>query len=430
MTTKSALIAAVALVTFGGSFATAQVASPPAAQPAIAQPPAAQPPAAQPPAAQPAAVVPSQVDDLQTLVDAKKFPEAMKLATKLISLHGPAAGGINRFRVLMLRGDAIAGTKAVSSAINTYKAALKETTDPREMALAKWTIELFTKAKGTTFSPKVAGGGAAVATLNLNDRVERKQAFSDLLSDELAVLAPKIHLATVSMQLGDIVPVLTQVEGLEELDVVANDNNTLTSHVASDLLDHSHNLLSSTLKGMWTRIGDIDTAANTATTSNNPIVINGVLVNQQHSTKPGLTAGNRSELNDMVTTAKKISAVTALFVPLAQSDKDWLQIKNDAERVVGRASDLLANDFSQSNTTVSGTGQDQSGSGVTTVVPNNISGGISYGGSNGVYPGGIAGQTNPTLPTTPATTTPPKTPAAPTAPTTPTQPHHGVLPNH
>jgi hypothetical protein len=294
------------------------------------------------------------MDALQNDLDQKQYPAAVRTASKLLALRGPAAEGLSRFRITMLKGEAQVGMRAMSAAANTFKSALKETKDPHEKALAKWTGELFARAKGTVYVPKTIGAGLdQTAPIDLMDRDNRKAAFGAMLDDDLSALSPKLKSAVVSQNILQIWPVLEQVVSLDQLDVIANGNDDKTTTIASSLLDHSRNLLSNALKGMWARVGDIDNHANYVTNTPTTVVINGQYVTQNVSQKNGLTQSNKNELNSTIATCLKIHDAAEVFLPLAKSDKDWGAILNDADRVAGRASDVLNADYGSatSNTT-------------------------------------------------------------------------------
>ncbi len=286
----------------------------------------------------PAATQPT-VDMVQAAIDARQYSAAVKTAAKLLAIKGPAAAEISRFQVTMLKGDAQAGMKSISSAIMTYKSAIKETKDLKEIALARWTAELFRTAGAPIFTPKmIAVGVPKRGPFDLMVPDQRKDAFGALLDDNLAVLDPKLKAATISQNLPQIWPVLQQVIDLDQLDQIANGSDDKTTTIASSLLDHSRNLLSNALKAYWARIGDIDTHANVTNTVSTPVYINNTLVQQTTTKKNGLSEANKSYLNDAIATAQKIHDAATVFMSVAKTDKDWSTILADADRVAGRAS--------------------------------------------------------------------------------------------
>ncbi len=294
--------------------------------------------------------------ELQNELDQKQYPAAVKTASKLLAMRGPAAAGFSRFQVTMLKGEAQVGMKSMSAAAATFKSALKETKDPHELALATWTGELFARAKGTTYVPKTIGAGTdKTGPIDLMDHDRRKDAFAAMLDDDLSALSPKLKAAVVSQNLTQIWPVLEQVVGLDQLDVIAYGNDDKTTQVSNSLLDHSRNLLTNALKGMWSRVDDIDKHANYVTNTPSTVVINGQYVTQNISKKNGLSGQNRRDLGDDITTCQKIHDAAEVFMPLAKSDKDWGAILNDADRVAGRASDVLNADYGSAVSDLGGT---------------------------------------------------------------------------
>jgi hypothetical protein len=350
--------------------------------------------------AAPAATQPS-VDAVQAAIDSKDYPAAVKLASKVLALKGPAAAGISRFQVTMMKGDAQAGMKSIATAIMTYKSAMKETKDVKEIALARWTAELFRTAGSTTYTPKlIAVGGAKRGPFNLLLPDERKQGFGALLDDNLSALEPKIKTAAVSQSLPQIWPVLQQVIDLDALDEIANGSDDRTSTVASSLLDHSRNLLTSALKGYWARLGDIDTHANQTTTVPTQVIMNNVWVTQTVTKKNGLSDNNKNELSNMIEMAQKIRDAAGVFMSVAKTDQGWSTIQSDADRVAGKASDVLNADY---------------GTAVTSSDSTDLNPGYGIPGGNqfgtGINGGGVNAQVTQPVP-------PPKTSNAPSRPNT------------
>jgi hypothetical protein len=350
------------------------------------------------PATQPTA------DDIQAAIDAKQYAVAVRTATKLLSMRGPAAAGLDRFQITMLKGYAQAGLKANSSAVMTFRAAKSETKDPRETALANWTAELFHTAGSNIYVAKSIGPDLQKrGPFDLLNTDQRKQAFGCLLDDNLAALEPKLKVATVAQSFGQIWPVLQQVMQLDELDVIANGNDDKTSQVSGSLLDHSRNLLANALKTDWARVNDIDTHANTTVTVPTQTYVNNQIITQQTTHKIGLTSDNRTELNNIISVCQKIHDAAEVFISISKSDKDWSSILSDADRVAGRASDILSADYSTDL------------SGGTAVIDTS---GINTYQQGTQYPNGTQYPTNSPVPagnkTSNATPTqPPKTPGKP-----------------
>jgi hypothetical protein len=406
--------------------ATAQNAATPAAQapapPATPAPAGVAPPA---PVILPSADVLTMLTDIQADLQTKQYPEAVKIAAKVLALHGPAAAGVDRFEIMMQKGYAQAGMKSMSSAGITFKLAMKETKDPHQIALAKWTADLFKAAGSPTYTPKSLGAnGQKRGPFDLLDADQRKDAFGAFLDDNLSILEPRVKDATISQKLADIFPVIQQIVDLDQLDQIANNTDDKTANLASGLLDHARNLLSNALKSDWARVNDIDTHANIVTTTPTQVMINNTMMTQTTSKKNGLSDSNKSELQNIISVCQKIHDAAEAFLPLAKSDKDWSTIISDSDRVAARSSDVLNADYgvaTSSGSTVTDTG---GGIGVGVGL-----GGSTFDGTTPAFPGGTTPQSpqsprgtpgaQPTHPTEPKSTTPTDPPASTKPPTKP-----------
>ena len=351
----------------------------------VAPAPAAPPPAG--PVAPAAPVTPPAVSDLMGMLDRKEYPAAAKAASKLLAQRPDGPNGYSRFQVTMLKGDALAGTRAMGLARGVYQTAQRETRDPHERALAYWTVELFAKAKGTNYVPRMTAANNG-GPIDLVDRDSRKVAFAALLDDEMSRLAPDLKRANRSTALPDIFPAVQRVQMLTELDEVANGSDAKTSAVSGALLERARTLMSTALKGMWTRISDIHASATQQVTSSvGATYANGQPFNQTVTSQNGLTTQDRQELQGMIDTCGKIREAAETFMPLSNggADKDWGAILNDATRVAGRASDVLQGNYS-------GTTVDNSGAyGTNGYAPGGYGGGYGGGGYYGPAGGGYTG---------------------------------------
>ena len=369
--------------------ASAQVAAPPATLPAGATDPAA--------AVVPAA--PPIVTEIESDLQQKQYGPAIRAANKALGLRGTAADGVSRFQVLMLRGDGQFASRAIPAARASYHDALLATHDPHEQAVARWTIELIRRAHGTTYVPHATAGTAAPAPIDLRDPDGRRAAFSALLDDELSMIGPQVKQAAAASNLPTILPVVQQVQSLMELDLIANGSDTRTSTTAGSLLDHARTLMATALKGMWTRVNDIHTAAVAPVTgAGAPVLVNGLPVEQTVNGVNGLTTQNQAELRDTIALSGRIRDAAATFATAAASggtNQDWGTVENDATRVAGRASDVLnANYSSTSVTTQYPDGYGNTGLGGTVI-------GGGYAGGNTYYPPGGTGGVNGTFPSGP-----------------------------
>jgi hypothetical protein len=283
---------------------------------------------------------------VRQLLDDHQYTAAIKLASKLLLLKGKAAEGQNRYELTMLKGEGQLGAKTISLAISTFESAVKETTDPHEIAVAQWTAELVRRSSGMKYTPKTTpAGGIKPAPIDLLDRAQRPAAFSAMFDDEMAVLQPKIDSAKTARNLPQVYPVLDKLGKLKQLDIIANGNDDKTAKNSAALLDHARELMSSALKGMWTRVNDIEHAANQTTTIQQTVMINGNPFTQNITRKNGLSPANQQELKDDIDTCNKIQQAANDLSQLAKNDKDWAPVMNDADRVSGKAKDVMNADY-------------------------------------------------------------------------------------
>src|SRR5271170_1848947 len=213
----------------------------------------------------PAATQPS-TDAIDQLLQTHQYAAALRMTNKLLSLGDSAAQGLDPYQLFSRKGEAYIGLKSTDAAIGTFTAAAKATSDPQELAVAKCTVLLLKSSSPTAYVPKTApAGGVKPGPIPLNDPLQRPAAFTALLDDQLSALQPKIDDAAKSPQLPPIYPVLQQLDGMKDLDLVANGNTDRTVKLSAGLLDHAHNMIVAALKGMWARLDEINNIANQTT---------------------------------------------------------------------------------------------------------------------------------------------------------------------
>lgn len=333
---------------------------------------------------------PVTVEDVEQALDRRDFSNAVKIASKLLALRGKSAEGLNRHRLYTLKAEGQIGQKLGAAAIESLQASLKETTDPHEQSVTRGTMLLLKRSSGMTYVPKTTPpDGTKPGPIDLSDRDKRKTAFAALLDDELVALGPRIKTANTAQSLLVIFPVLQQVEDLHALDILANGSDDKTMQITGTLVEHARTLITTTLKGMWQRVDDIEKLA-TQTTPIQQILPDGRGGTYVQSTqrKNGLSQPNKSELNDIITTCEQIQSAATAFTPSAKDDRGWAAITSDSTRVSSRARDVLNADYGDMT------------------VGQRIPGGYNTGGTI-VIPQGTTQR--PTTPTTPAPTPKPPT---------------------
>src|SRR5829696_6272433 len=83
---------------------------------------------------------------LQTLLDAKQYPQVIQQSQRLLALKGAAAKDVDKYEVQMLRAEAYLQQKQQGQAVTSYQAAIKETKDPTKAGLPRAMITLLQKS--------------------------------------------------------------------------------------------------------------------------------------------------------------------------------------------------------------------------------------------------------------------------------------------
>src|SRR4051812_40079846 len=149
---------------------------------------------------------PPSVEQLKALLAQQKYQDVIRGVARNLALKGPAAQSVDRYAMLMLRGEAYLRTRAVPPAVEAFAAAEKETTDASKRDLARANQILLKKSKPQGYLPRPSPTSKPAA-IPIAEEADRKAAWAALLNDELTAAAPKVKAATAGNSLNPIIDV-------------------------------------------------------------------------------------------------------------------------------------------------------------------------------------------------------------------------------
>lgn len=196
----------------------------------------------------------------QMLKDGQYQPLVLK-ATRMLQLKGNAANGLDRAKVLMLKGEAQLRLKQGAQAIDSFASAAKEAKDPKEAALASATEALVRKSAGGKYTVRPKGGGKPEVLDILNDD-GRKKAFEALYEQESTLAAPKIKAGESAKVLPAIVEALKTVMRLGAIEQAAFGTDEKTAAAAKNLGTHAQKLLQSAVQDISAEVRQVSARAN------------------------------------------------------------------------------------------------------------------------------------------------------------------------
>jgi hypothetical protein len=288
--------------------------------------------------AQPAGgVAPPTTQQLQAMIDEKKYADVIKESQRMLRLKGAAAKEFDKFDVLMLRAEAFLQNKQQSGAVESYREAAKEANDPTRAGLPRAMIKLISSSKALVYTPKPTKDPTKPASpLNLLDQNERKLALNALFEEEWKPTQAKIDaLKKKSTGLQPILDAASLAGEIRGLEIAATGSDAQSSTALSDLTGSAAKMMLDYLDGQTKRVEAIDRAANLPLSDN-----------ITENSRRGLTAAQNTELRETLATCQKLHlAAQQVAASAGPKGSEFKAIAEKAEDLGKRSHELLVTDF-------------------------------------------------------------------------------------
>ncbi len=298
------------------------------------------------------------VDAVRVLVKDGQYPAALQRIAATLSLTGPAAAGVNKYELYMLKAECHLHTKQATLASDAYDKAATATKseDPRSIALAH--ALLVKRSQEMAYKPKPAPaakpGGAVKAAdpIDIVDAEMRKRAFAALFKDEMAANDAKFKAAEKAKALPPILEALKTLSTLQGIELSATGDAPKSKEMLKTLAEHTRQLLSTSLADISKRVSAIDRQATAWVEFTYEATVpykNTAKVQRTKAWKrKGLTDSELSELKGDGATCDKIPAAVAMIAESLKTDaKEFAQFDTEAARIKKEIGRLLDIDYQQ-----------------------------------------------------------------------------------
>lgn len=286
------------------------------------------------------------VEEIQALFDKGEFNETLKQLSRLLSLKGKAAQGMDRYTLLMLRGESHLRLKANSAATKALAEAAKAAPDDEAKAKARALSILIKRSKNLQFTPKVAAGGkAAASAIDITDLERRPDAFSALYEGERAAMKPALTAADKAKTLPPIAKAMKAAAELRDLELAATGKDDETARALDRLVQRAAKLMAKGLDDAARRTEAIAHRANQLIEVTEP-TNNGT---RRRTLRRGLDSDESRELKNIVETCRKVfESSKELAEGFGREDdiERFTDLQEQAEDVGRRAQDVRLDDYS------------------------------------------------------------------------------------
>ncbi len=291
-------------------FALAGVTTTPITDPGDA--PAATTPAA--PSGSSTVVMPSTQNlptpaDAKALLDARHYPEALRVAARLLALKGNAVT-FDRPEMLILKAECDLQIHQPAPALLTLDEAQKEAHagnfDKTEMKAMAFT-DLIKKSPRTLYVPQ---NGEDRTPISILDRDKRRTAYNCLFTDSLAILQTRLHSVIAAETLAPMLDLARELLICRADEYMGTDGTAATTAVAKDLAAAMSRLITTALVQLDGRVTRISQSASHLVIDT---LSNGTVGSQSSYHRAGLTSANITDLNDITQTCEKLRSLLTDF---------------------------------------------------------------------------------------------------------------------
>lgn len=287
-------------------------------------------------------------DDLRALFEKGEYNETLKQVSRVLSLKGKAAEGVDRYELLMLRAESHLHLKATGAALPALEEAAKVAPDDAAAAKSRALAILVKRSKNLQYTPKVGGGGGGgkgggpAEPFSVSDVERRPDAFKALYEGERAAAKQKVAAAAKSKTLPPVAAAMKAVAPLRDLELAASGKDDETTATLDDLTKRAHKLMADGLDDLAKRTERIADRANEMI----PYVTRRNGRTQERERRRGLDNNQVRELKNVIDTCRQvIGSCEDLAKSFAEDDEPFEDLVEQAKDTGERANDVLTDNY-------------------------------------------------------------------------------------
>jgi len=195
---------------------------------------------------------------IQQLMADGKQPEAIRLIDQQLVQRGLDQKGEERYRLLMLKGDAMIQSNRASMASSVFDQAGRAAPNGQAAAVARAHVLLLRAAPTNKYTPKSGG-----EPIDITNPDSRKAAFDALRADMLASAKPKIDRAAQGRSLNPALDLLPTIMDMASLEMASKGSMDETKADVSSASEHAQDLMRGQINAAQRRINALGDRAFT-----------------------------------------------------------------------------------------------------------------------------------------------------------------------
>jgi hypothetical protein len=278
-------------------------------------------------------------DQAQSLVDAGKYKDALKVLLHLLDLRGPAVT-FDRQQMLILRAECQLQLHANLPALASLDIARKESVtlgaDDNAAQAAAFSF-LIQKSPRDTFTPQT---GTDRKPINILDRSTRKDAYAKLFADTFAADQQKLKAALSANTLPPLADLAKDIPSLQALEHVSTGASTQSDAFSKKASSAAVRLVSTTLSDFSSKVARITQAANQIVNENTSA--GSYSTQYRHA---GLTPDQTTTLKDIGASCQQMGPILTDFGKAFGDPEMFHNDINRAETIMQQAQTALTRDY-------------------------------------------------------------------------------------
>ncbi|HUO06946.1 MAG TPA: hypothetical protein VM008_01325 [Phycisphaerae bacterium] len=309
-----------------------------------ATPPTSQAAAAAPqggPASQPADATLS-LENLNGLIDAQKYREALQLIMRMMPMPG-----FDRAQLLMLRAECQLQIHESSSAVATLLEASRSATAANNTVqaydAAAFAVLIQKSAPRNIYTPLNSPEKAPIDILN---RAKRKSAYQALLVDSIVTLQAKLRSASANGALPPFIDIAHDIPALKGIERNANGGTKQADQFAKDAANAAAKVITTSLADMDAHIAQIAASADRLVTTGGSGY--GSTYNNANTYRhQGLTQDEVQSLESIENTCARIPAAVTQLTKAFENPEPFFHLATRAQTTANRAHTVRTKDYNQ-----------------------------------------------------------------------------------
>jgi hypothetical protein len=206
-----------------------------------------------------ALAAPPTADEIRVQAAAGNHSAALGLISQALTLKGPAAEGVDRYELLMLKGESLLQLGQAKYAADAFEDASEATNQPVQSATAKAGEVIIRRSLFLKYVPKT---GPDTAPIDIKPPEQRRKAMLAARNDTLASIKLKIDAALKADDLEPTMALLPALRDVVTLEVGGAGDLNESKPIFVALGSRARQLIAQELKGSRAHVEELNAAAS------------------------------------------------------------------------------------------------------------------------------------------------------------------------